>query len=229
MFLNKRRSFIIVEIESMEIINTKKECIEKAIQIINNDQTKLQYALILYYNIFKQFLLYFYNFTYIKVCMNDICYKKFYLKKIKFNYNDHVYSFKKSLEFYIYDNCICINNFNNFKIPYEYITSFKSFDNIICIQILGTIDNIDNNIKIKLSNGIINIYCICDNSYKIFKHLKKNMYYHIKYNKIEDEVITYYTNNTNYTNYTNNTNNFKKINEKPKDSEDPEEKIIDEN
>jgi hypothetical protein len=32
MFLTKRKSFIVVEIESMEIINIKKERIEKAIE-----------------------------------------------------------------------------------------------------------------------------------------------------------------------------------------------------
>ena len=95
MFLTKRRSFVIIEIESMELVNIKKERIEKAIQIINNNQTKVEYALILYYNIFKQFLHYFYNFTYIKICINDICYKKFELKTIDFIHNKHIFSFKK--------------------------------------------------------------------------------------------------------------------------------------
>jgi len=195
MFLTKRRSFVIIEIESMELVNIKKERIEKAIQIINNNQTKVEYALILYYNIFKQFLHYFYNFTYIKICINDICYKKFELKTIDFIHNKHIFSFKKSLNLFVYDNCISIDDFNNFNIPYEYITTFRAFNDIIRIQILGTIDNVDNNVKIKLSGGIINVYCRCNNANDLSNQIKKNMYYHIKYNKINDEVVSYYINN----------------------------------
>ena len=92
----------------------------------------------------------------------------------------------------------------------------------INIQILGTIDYIDNNIKINLSNGLINIYCLCDNPHKLSKYLKKNMYYHIKHNKINDEVMAYYTKNQ---------NNLKQINQNEEneineENEKNEERII---
>ena len=56
MILVKRRSFIIVEIESMELIDQKNNLFLEGIKEINKQQNFLDYIIILFYNFLKKFL-----------------------------------------------------------------------------------------------------------------------------------------------------------------------------
>ena len=88
MFFAKRRSFTIIEIESMEIINYKKFSLDRAIKLINSEQTFLQHFLFVYYNIIKKIL----NYVY----LNDMYYKTFCINNFKLKNNEHWYISNKS-------------------------------------------------------------------------------------------------------------------------------------
>ena len=192
MSLYKRRSFTIVEIESMEVINIKKIKIDNALKIINLEQTKLKFLLILYYNFIKNFINYIHYLTFIKICINDIYYNKYHIHKSKFFYNDQVFYYKKQIKIYLYDNGIILDN--SF-IPYEYIISFRTIDNsTVKLKIFANLTNINSKLQFELTNGIVDILLLCDKGLKICNLLKKNMFYHIKYNKINEDVIYYYIN-----------------------------------
>ena len=186
MFFTRRQSYISIEIESMEIIKYKKFSLEHALIIINNEQTFLQYLLVVYYNIIKKIL----SFIHI-----DLYYKRFYVNKFKLINNNDLYVSVKPVngnQLILFDDCMCINYF---KIPYEYILLSKTYsNNTVYIKIFGNIINKNNKFDIELSDGFIEILFEYTNPKIVLDCIKKNMYYHIKYNKINDDVIKYYLN-----------------------------------
>ena len=102
------------------------------------------------------------------------------VKSIK--YNNLVYFCKTIL---IKSNGIELNNFH---IPYENILTFKRENNDIILFIFAKISE-----TLELSSTIceINIECEKIND-DIIDDIKRNMYYHIKYNKINENVIDVY-------------------------------------
>ena len=184
MFFAKRRSYISIEIESMELIRNKKVSLERALIIINNEQTFIQHLFIVYYNIIKKLLTFIY--------ITNIYCKTFYVNKFRIKNKEHWYISDKSVNLHIFDDCIYINNF---KIPYEYIIFFRNLNNTVYIKIFGNIVNENNKLNLELSEGFIEILCEYSNSKMLIDCIKKNMYYHIKYNKIDQNVISFFLNN----------------------------------
>jgi len=226
MSISKRRSFTVVEIESMEVINQKKNSMNRALRIINSQQTKTGFILIVYYNIIKQVINYIHLLTFLKITINDIYYKKFHIDQTKFFYNDRGFYYKKTLNLYMYDNGIIINNIY---ISYEYIISFGIFDTdgyIVKIRVFANLTNINGRLQLELTNGIVDILFLCDDGFKICTLLKKNMYYHIKYNKLNDDVINYY--NIYYENKKLKKLEYKKIEEDKIEDKNLEDKIEEE-
>ena len=181
MFFDKYRSFTIIEMESIELINSKKNSLERAITIINNEQTLFKYIMIGYYNIIKKLL----NYVYI----HDIYCKNFCVNNFKIKDKEHWYISNKPVNLIILDNCIYINNF---KIPYEYIILFFNKTDMIYLKIFGNIVNENNKINLELSSDFIEILFNYTNSTHIINCIKTNMFYHIKYNKISEVAIEYF-------------------------------------
>jgi hypothetical protein len=72
-------------------------------------------------------------------------------------------------------------------------------NNNIYIVLCGNISSDDSSkINLELSEGIVELLFTCDNPLNIIKIIKKNMYYHIKYNKINENSINYFLNYLRY-------------------------------
>ena len=173
---------IIIEIESMEFINHKKNTMENALKIINSEQTKADFILIVFYNMVKILINIFIKIKY-------IYYKKFYINETKFLYSENIYHDKKPLILYMYDSGIVINDFH---ISYEHILYFGNFGNYVKMKIFANLVLLDGRLQLELGNGIVDILFLCDFRDRLCIFLKKNMYYHIKFNKLNDYVIKYY-------------------------------------
>lgn len=169
--------FIIIQIESIEIMNYRKSRVEYAINRINQDYTFLDKIKIFYYNLFKWIL----N----KLWINYIYTKTFKIKEL--NIND--LKINKCLLFKITEKGIYINE--SF-ISYEYIITFKTKVNELFIQLFGSVETIDDNLIIKPSKSIVNVVVKFQKKQNVVENIKKNMYYHIKYNKINEDAIDYF-------------------------------------
>ena len=130
--------------------------------------------LITYYNIIKKFIPYLYLYC-----------KSFTIKQGAILLKNQDILFKSEL--YIYDNGIGIlNTFIN----YEYILTFKVIKSGCCvIEVLGTLN--ENKKFIASSNRFV-IIIKHKNFLNIQNLIKQNMFYHIKYNKVNEDVFDYF-------------------------------------
>ena len=145
------------------------EILQNAIQIIDKEYTFFNKIMIVYYNILKYFISFSYSCTFLieRVVIDEyICYKERILK--------------------IDDNKMTIHDS---EIPYEYIMVFTQKGRSIYMEILGTYDH-----KIIPSNKQLKLFLSFDTketTLKVCESIKKNMFYHIKYNKLDSKVFQY--------------------------------------
>jgi hypothetical protein len=179
----RRKSFISLDIENMATLDFKKNKIDNAILIINKQETTLKNIYIMYYNLCKWFLSYIY--------IKEIYSKTYDINKIIFCDNKKFFITRNKVYLKLCDHGIY---FENCYVPYEYIISFRKCNKSVYIELFASIELIDNEIKINLSNN--KIYLLMNVQDKdclnIIEEIKKNMYYHIKHNKIDDKVLDYY-------------------------------------
>jgi len=114
-----------------------------------------------------------------------------------FLYNNKDHLSKNTREIKITDHGINVNDFN---IPYEYLLTISRElnmlnENVIIISFLGKITEENESIKIELCNDITKILLFTDKNCKFNNMIVRNMFYHIKYNKINFEVIDYFKEN----------------------------------
>jgi hypothetical protein len=169
----------------MELIDQKNNLFLEGIKEINKQQNFLDYIIILFYNFFKKILS--------LLSIHNIYHTRFLIDNLKLKNNNHLYKSVKNVHIYFFDDSIYINNF---KIPYEYIIYIMQINNNnIYIVLFGNISSDDSSkINLELSEGIVELLFTCDNPLNIIKIIKKNMYYHIKYNKINENSINYFLN-----------------------------------
>ena len=133
---------------------------------------------------------YYLIFSYFSFLFNHT----FLINKVIFNFKETNYIIKNNLLLIVTDKGIKIQN--NF-IPYENITKYGNNGNQIFINIFGIIDFQENQkLKFSLGNDNLTIAFDCNNPYKLINLIKKNMNYHIIYNKLNTEVISWYSTNT---------------------------------
>jgi len=178
--INRRLSFLTITIEDMETIELKKKRMNKALSIINRNTTLLNEILIMYYNFIKTVCAMFY--------IKNVWFKFFNVNVMNVYSNNKLHRFNKDLIFCMNDNQISINGWS---VPYENIITFTSMESIIYIKLFGTIEDgsyvfSDKYVEFLISFTSIKIVR------KIIILLKQNMFYHIKYNKINDTVIEYF-------------------------------------
>ncbi len=183
-YSEKRISFITIQIEDMEMLELRKSRLENAVVKINKEGV-LNDLLIFYYNFLKIV------FGYIHV--SNIYNKTFKVLQLRVNVSsDKVYYFYKDIYITIYDNKLFINVS---EIPYEYIITFTSRNEFIFMELFATTKVVDKKLKFILSDKKISVILrfMDSNKASIFcKLLRQNMYYHIKYNKIDETVIDYF-------------------------------------
>ena len=162
----------------MNGIKFKKEIIKNAIKIINKKNTFFMNV----YNFFK----------YILSLLNI---RNLWCKKIRFDatevqYNNKNYKSSKYVQMIVKDNCITLNGFI---IPYEYIINIKKIKTKMCnlytISFLGNFIIDDKFLKISLGSDNVKFIFYTDSKYNLAKVLTNNLYYHIKYGSINEDVI----------------------------------------
>jgi hypothetical protein len=86
---------------------------------------------------------------------------------------------------YLTDSGICIKES---VIPYESVLFYNTIKNLVFLDIYSKL----NEKKIVLSDDIIRIAIKFDKPEKFTEMLRNYMYYHIKYNKLNSQVLSYY-------------------------------------
>jgi hypothetical protein len=192
MLRNYKRSFLdlnidyIVEIEKedMDLI-LKKKIINNTIKKINKEQGFIR-GIVNYL---------YYCFSYYISFLCILCYKKHTIKKMYFlNDKEENRLYNKKHIICIYDKGIYIHKIT---IPYENIIAITIQKEYCYIDIFATVIQHENGIKIELSDTITKFILVMENKHsKILNDIKVNMYYHMKYNKINFQVVeNYYKNN----------------------------------
>jgi hypothetical protein len=218
MLRNRKRSFIEINIDNDTTIqvedlymsvqiseNIKSQLINNAIQKINKELSFIrrilsyQYYILSYY---ISFLRVFFSKRYTIDKM--ICFDKFVNKSFLID---------KPNVLYLYDKGIY---FNKTLIPYENIIFFGTGDYTSSIDILAKITKNGDALDINLEgNTITRLILYLENSKNLCNNIKENMYYHIKYNTVDDSVINFYHTEK----------ETKKIKEKPVQEPEPVQEI----
>ena len=169
----------------------EKDLIDFAIQKIKKEQTLTLIFLDKVYYFLTNFIKIVYALVFNSNALTFFCIKKIEIKSVILKYNDLNYIANKTTALLLYDNGIILNKLF---IPYENIIEFERINNdLFNITIFAKIKNEKNNCYINLGNEVITINIISNNlSYQINKYIKSNMYYHIKYNKMNSDVVKYY-------------------------------------
>ena len=189
--LERKNSFVVIDIYSqMELDNIK--------YIKNLKLNKSIYQTVID-------VCYFYitcYFTAVKFYSNKL-YEYKYLEIIDSTNNKLLISRNYTNEFIINDTCIIIYiGINKLEIPYENIVQFKiSVEyNILELFILGTIIIDDTNYTLDTNSSITKIYLYVNNNsifhnsnvQNCFNNLKNYLYYHLKFNDYNYNIIDYY-------------------------------------
>ena len=180
---------IIVDIEEMSV---KIPTISRMV-IMNNAITKINKE----ENFFRTFINFqYYLFSYYISFLRVIFSKKYVLNKIIFFkkmdkelVKEKSYTVSTKSNLFLYDRGIY---FHEILVPYENILSFGVKDNFCVIEVLATIEVNEDKIILKLNGDIIKIVMELENPTCLRDNIKKNMYYHIKYNEIDENAIHYY-------------------------------------
>jgi hypothetical protein len=175
--MNQIKDYIIINISSEMSSDEIKEIVQNAIQKIKKETTIFQFLFNLnYYFIFSYFS-FFFN-------------KLFIVNSLIVTHNNVSYLIKKPLNLFVTDHGIKLHTFF---IPYENITTFSSNAGIVELNILGSIADAEECLKVVLENDKQTTFSLnCKNGNYLVSLIKKNMYYHIRYNKINTDVINYY-------------------------------------
>jgi hypothetical protein len=179
----RKRSFIIIEI--MESINTQN-MVKNAIIIINKQETLMRYIANINYYIINFF------FSFLKFV---IYYKTFEIKRIIVNFNDEKTKILKELDdkqITVLDNGLKLYNFF---IPYEVIVKFGNFENNVYIQFLGKVEFDNERLSFSINKSKVELcFTLYDEnkSNYLVRLIKINMFYHIKYNKVDTNLAQYY-------------------------------------
>ena len=158
-----------------------KQAITKAVSKINNEQTFLQVMINLNYFFVTLYLNFLFNFQ---------IYKKTF-KVITFSMvqDRGEYTISEPTNLHFYDSHFTIDGYS---IKYEYIIKFEAYDssNFVKMTMFGLILKENNCIKIDFtSNSVITVFLKVDKPSYFSNVMRSNMFYHIKYNKLDLEVV----------------------------------------
>ena len=162
-----------------------KQALHLAVQKINKQQTFLEVISNLNYFFMTLYLNFFFNFK--------IYAKNFKILTFSMYQNKKEYTISEPTKLTFYDDGITIDGYF---IKYEYIITFEAFKDTgyVKMTMFGLIEN-ENNV-IKINNGVkdgpepvISVAFKVDYPVYFVNVLRSNMFYHIKYNKIELSVV----------------------------------------
>ena len=167
MSLKRKRSYIIIEIKDPMI--SSEQILKNAIAKINKNQTIIDFIFsACYYYFIDRIVSFFYFFIY---------YRSFTIRNVKINGK-----IINLMKIFIFDNSI---NILGISVPYENIIEFGRDKKKIYLNIFTKTKNDF------FTKSIISFETDLNVEY-IFKIIKANMFYHIKYHKINTNDIEYY-------------------------------------
>ena len=179
MLISENFGHIVIDIEDLEMGKLDSIILENAIKQINSE-----------ISIFKSFIyFYYYLFVYYLSFLKILFVKKIKIDKLIFNKNNESMIVMNNIrDIYLSDNAIYIKNN---EVPYENIISFGKIDNFCCIELFATVHYLNNDINIKLNKNVTRLFFKNKDSRSLCDSIKNNMYYHLKYNKIDTSVCHY--------------------------------------
>ena len=187
--MNRKNSFIVIEIMEQK---TPKDCMDHALGIINKELSLLTYLRYLNYYLitcYASFIRYFYTkkFDIYSVVVKDAHFKRMLSPEQNF-----------PNELLILDNGI---TFYGFFVPYENILQYACFSNKCYIEMYVQVELKNKEITLTLDKKRTMMTFRLHNSKlasQLSKSMKMNMYYHIKFNKINIKVLEYYIDDENH-------------------------------
>jgi hypothetical protein len=167
----------------MENLDLRKKRLDSALVKIDKESV-LNDMIILYYNLLKLICGYIY--------ISTIYIKTFKILQLNVYANDTIYRFYKDMFLKINDDKMFINVS---QVPYEYIITFVCNEEYIFMELFAKTKVIDKKLKLLPSDKKIQLilrFASKELATKICQLMRQNMYYHIKYNKIDENVIDYF-------------------------------------
>jgi len=185
---NRKNSFVVIDIyKEMDPNNIK---FVKALKLNKSLYQTLvdiiYFYLTCYFTTVKTSFQKFYEYTYLEI------------RSINNYDNTLIFTRKYINELIIYDTGICIYIGNEkLNIPYENIMQFN-IDikiNLLVLTILGKIIINENSCTLETNSEIHQIYLLINNSnvQNCFNNIKNYLYYHLKYNEFDYNILEYYS------------------------------------
>jgi len=163
----------------MEEARSKIDIIKNAIAKITKEQTIIRVIINYYYYVLSTY----FSFMYVLFS------RKYNIVRTVFYYQSREYIFNKKSVIYVLDNGIFLDSIN---IPYESVVSFGSNKNVCTLQIFGSLNFTDSKLRIGICKNNIKIDIELEYESDIVNIIKENMYYHIKYNKVNKDIVEFY-------------------------------------
>lgn len=128
----------------------------------------------------------FWYFIYYSVVRHFYNYVRYFeTNSLFFNYNNKLYTSEIG-DFVLIEKGIYFTELE-YIIPYEYIYRFQLKDDRIKLTVLGNI--IDDHFC--LTDDLLDIYIWTNENPKVFTMIKRNLFYHILYNKVNEKIFEY--------------------------------------
>ena len=190
---NRKNSFVVIEIyKEMDIENIK---FVKALKLNKSFyQTVvdiLYFYISCYFTIVKTTFQKFYEYKYLEI------------RNVNNYDNPLVFNRKYINELIINDTGICIYIGNEkLNIPYENLIQFNidTKINLLVLTVLGKIIIHENSVTLETNSEINQIYLLINNNLfnnsnvqNCFNNIKKYLYYHLKYNEFDYNILEYYS------------------------------------
>ncbi len=168
---------IVIEMESVDY----KQAINNAIQKINKEQTFWQVMVNLNYFFVTIYLNFLFNF--------QIYRKTFKIITFSMIQDGSEYTISEPTNLVFYDSHFTIDGYS---IIYEHIIRFEAFkgSQFVKMTMFGLIQKENDRIIIDFtSNSVITVLLKVNNPDYFCNVMRSNMFYHIKYNKLDVQVI----------------------------------------
>jgi len=157
--------------------------IRNAIKRINREETLIRSIINYQYYLINYYL----SFLCILFCKRYIVTKIIFYQLENGSKRSYISDSKKTL--FLYDKGFCINDL---LIPYENVLEFGMNNGFLVVDVFAKIVHENQKINMFLDNSIIKLAIEMENPKNFMENMKSNMYYHIKYNKINKEILQYY-------------------------------------
>ena len=169
--------FVIIDI--MENL-TPDQMIDRAIKTINSQETLMVYVINIYYKLLVMI---------ISLMNHEFIYSRnFKISDVLIKYGDDARLADKPHLLVVLDNGIKVFDY---LIPYEYITCFNYLNNTVNVMFYGRVEFDKKSAKIVIGKCHSALSFKVNNPSYVCNLIKRNMYYHIKYNGVDKNALEF--------------------------------------